>query len=73
MITVISAVISFLLGIGIIGGYTKKVLNVLKEINDVIASVKQGLEDGTLTADEVATIIAEAKEVIPALKEIITK
>ena len=65
----ISSVISFILGIGIVSGFIKKYYTPTKEIFDVGMAIVKALKDGKITPEEVEEIVSEAKDV----KEVISK
>lgn len=67
MIAVISAIISFILGIAVISAFTKKLATALKEVNEVLAAFAAAIADGRISAEEITKIIDEAKDVPGAI------
>jgi len=69
MFEVISAVVGFLLGIGVVYKYVKSAMMPLKEVGELILTVVNALEDKQLTKEEIEKIIKEAQDVPKAVKE----
>ena len=64
--TIAIIVISVLLMVA--GGYIKRLID---ELHQLVTVIKDALEDGTVTAEELALIFKEAKDVKQVLFEII--
>lgn len=72
---IMSLVLSFVpyvLGIGVVGSAVVVFINFLKEVSDVLISVVNALEDSSISKEEVANIVKEAKEVVEAAKKFST-
>ena len=72
-LNLIYSAIPYVLGISVIAGFLTLVLNLLKEVSDVLVAVVNALEDKQLTKEEVANIVKEAKEVVEAAKKFVHK
>jgi sensor histidine kinase YesM len=70
MVMVISAILSYILGIATVYGYVKKYTLPIKEIAEFLLTVVNALADGKVTADEVKKIIQEAKDIPDAFQKI---
>lgn len=66
-------IVGILLGIGVVWNRASLVLNLLKEVSDVLVAVTESLGDQKLSAEEWEKIKKEAIEVSAAAKALVGK
>jgi len=68
----IALIITGVLGIGVVSLWAGKIMRVLAEVKDVLVAIVDAGTDGTVTSDEIALIIKEAKDVPAAISKLLT-
>ena len=67
-IDIVLAAVPYILGISVVWVFAAKVINFIKELSDVLVTIVNALEDKNITKEEIAKIVAEAKEIVEAAK-----
>ena len=64
-----AAVISFVIGLGIIKPKLNKAMEILGDVAVLLADIKKGSEDGKYTAEEIKQIAADGEHLIAEFKK----
>jgi len=62
-------IIAALLAVGVIWKYLSKIMKVAKEIEELLAVLRESLADGKITQSELTRIVKEAKDIPDAIRE----
>jgi len=66
--TILDYAVPFAMGFGIVSIYAKKLMNLLKEVSELIGTVSTMLDDSKVTKEEIDAIVKEAKDIVEAVK-----
>ena len=70
IMTLISSIGTFLLGVGTVSAIVRKYFMPAKEVGELLLTIYEAVQDGRITKDEIDRIMKEAKDVPAAIRNL---